>query len=600
MTEASMSKVPVIPENAPFNAEQRLWLNGYLAGLFATVETAGASPGEMSAQSAVPLLILFGSQTGTAEKLARNLAREAKNRGCNPRVVDAASHATIDWKAETNLLVVTSTYGDGDMPDNAQNFWEWLNTEAASALAHLNFSVLALGDTNYPEFCAAGNKIDTRLEQVGAKRIHPRTDCDLDYEAKAKAWMEGLWEKLSNESVVSRQSSVVVVNGQPAATTDYGQLTTDQPPYSKKNPFPARLLVNRRLNGDNSEKETRHYEISLQDSGLTYEAGDALGVVPVNCPELVDDILIALGCDGEEAVPAPDGELSLRKVLGSVFDITRPSSELLQRVAEHNAILRELLAPERKEDLKKWLWGRGVIDLLHQTPKTKFSPAEFVTLLKKLAPRLYSIASSPKAHTGQAHLTVNTVRYEAHGRARKGVGSTFLADRVGDADYLKVFVQHSHGFRPPERGDLPMIMVGPGTGVAPFRGFLHERRATEAKGRNWLFFGEQRAATDFYYRDELEKMLADGHLTKLSTAFSRDQSEKIYVQHRMLENAAELWSWLQDGAHFYVCGDASRMAKDVDVALHQIAENTGGLGKEGAVEFIKKLKADKRYQRDVY
>jgi sulfite reductase (NADPH) flavoprotein alpha-component len=500
-------------------------------------------------------------------------------------------------------LVVTSTYGDGDMPDNAQNFWEWLNTDAASAVAHLNYSVLALGDTNYPEFCAAGNKIDTRLEQLGAKRIHPRTDCDLDYEAKAKEWMDGLWEKVGQASrLFSERASASGKSIEIAIAPAPSERACETPAllYSKKNPFLARLLVNRRLNGDSSEKETRHYEISLQNSGLTYEAGDALGVAPVNCPELVDDILIALGCDGEEAVPAPDGELSLRKTLGSVYDITKPSSELLQRVAEHNTALRELLAPERKDDLKKWLWGRDVIDLLHQTPETKFLPTEFVTLLKKLAPRLYSIASSPKAHTGQAHLTVNTVRYEAHGRSRKGVGSTFLADRVGDADYLKVFVQPSHGFKPPERGDLPMIMVGPGTGVAPFRGFLHERRATEAKGRNWLFFGEQRAATDFYYRDELEKMLADGHLTKLSTAFSRDQTEKIYVQHRMLENAVELWSWLQDGAHFYVCGDASRMAKDVDAALHQIAETTGGLGKDGAVEFVKKLKADKRYQRDVY
>jgi sulfite reductase (NADPH) flavoprotein alpha-component len=238
--------------------------------------------------------------------------------------------------------------------------------------------------------------------------------------------------------------------------------------------------------------------------------------------------------------------------------------------------------------------------VLVENPALRFQAEEFVALLKKLAPRLYSIASSPKAHAGQAHLTVNTVRYQAHGRVRKGVGSTFLADRVGDADYLKVFVQPSHGFKPPENGDLPMIMVGPGTGVAPFRGFLHERRATQAKGRNWLFFGEQRAATDFYYRDELEQMIAHGHLTKLSTAFSRDQADKIYVQHRMLENAAQLWSWFQDGAHFYVCGDAARMAKDVDTALHQIAETAGGLGKDGAVEFVKKLKADRRYQRDVY
>jgi sulfite reductase (NADPH) flavoprotein alpha-component len=589
--------VPFLPENAPFNSRQRLWLNGYLAGLFATsglTAPEGAAAG--SSRPPVPLLILFGSQTGTAEKIARGLSREAKMRGCNPRVMDAAAHASIDWKAETNLLVVTSTYGEGDMPDNAQALWDWLQTDSAGALAHLNFSVLALGDTSYEHFCAAGQKIDARLEQLGAKRIHPRTDCDLDYEASVKTWMDGALEKITQASGPSATEAATALNGSHPAENS----AMANPSYGKQNPFPAQLLASRRLNAEGSEKETRHYEFALEGSGLTYEAGDALGIFPVNCPELVNDVLGALGCDGEEAVSAPGGELSMRKALGTVFDICKPGTELLRRVAAHHAVLRELLTPERREDLKKWLWGRGVIDLLLETPAARFQPAEFVALLKKLAPRLYSIASSPRAHAGQAHLTINTVRYEAHGRARKGVGSTFLADRVGDEDRVNIFVQPSHGFKPPENGDLPMIMVGPGTGVAPFRGFLHERRATAARGRNWLFFGEQRAATDFYYREELEQMLADGHLTKLSTAFSRDQREKIYVQHRMLEHAAELWSWLQEGAHFYVCGDAARMAKDVDAALHKIAATAGGLGDDGAQEFVKQLKAGKRYQRDVY
>ena len=585
-----MNQIPYIPENAPFTARQRLWLNGYLAGLFAAATLDVDAAGTKTAEPAASLLILFGSQTGTAEKIARNVAKEAKSRGCQPRVVDAAAHTTIEWKNETNLLVITSTYGEGDMPDNAQAFWDWLQTEEARSLAHLNFSVLALGDTSYEQFCAAGKKIDARLEQLGARRLHPRTDCDLDYDAPAAAWAAAALANIG-------QASVPLVEAAPQGETPD---VAPRLPFDKKNPFPARLLANRRLNGVGSEKETRHYEIALEDSGLAYEAGDALGIVPVNCPELVNDILDALGCDGEEAVPTPTGDLSLRKALGTVFDVNKPGTELLQRVAAHNPALRELLAPERREDLKKWLWGRGVIDLLLETPAARFQPAEFAALLKKLAPRLYSIASSPKAHAGEVHLTINTVRYEARGRARKGVGSTFLADRVGDAERVKIYVQPSHGFRPPEKADLPMIMVGPGTGVAPFRAFLHERRATAAPGRNWLFFGEQRAATDFYYRDELEQMRADGHLTKLSTAFSRDQADKIYVQHRMLENAGELWSWLQDGAHFYVCGDAARMAKDVDAALHQIAATAGGLGEAGAQEFVKQLKVAKRYQRDVY
>ena len=262
--------------------------------------------------------------------------------------------------------------------------------------------------------------------------------------------------------------------------------------------------------------------------------------------------------------------------------------------------MRDLLAPERKDDLKKWLWGRGVIDLLLENPAVKLPAAEFVALLKPLAPRLYSIASSPKAHAGQVHLTVNIVRYDSFGRARKGLASTFLADRAGGEIPVPVFIQASHGFRLPVDGSVPIIMVGPGTGVAPFRAFLHERRAAAAPGKNWLFFGEQRAAADFYYRDDLEKMFSDGHLTKLSTAFSRDQPGKIYVQHRMLEHATELWSWLQDGAHFYVCGDASRMAKDVDDALHKIIETAGGKSADDAKAYVANLKAEKRYQRDVY
>jgi sulfite reductase (NADPH) flavoprotein alpha-component len=583
-----MNQIPYIPETAPFTARQRLWLNGYLAGLFAA--TTPDIAGHETAEPALPLLVLFGSQTGTAEKIARHVAKEAKARGCQPRVVDAAAHATIEWKTEANLLVVTSTYGDGDMPDNAQAFWDWLQTDDARSLAHLNFSVLALGDASYEHFCAAGKKIDARLEQIGARRIHPRADCDLDYDASATTW-------------TSAVLTIVVKAFAPSLDSMPQAESPGAPPrlpFDSRNPFPARLLANRRLNGPGSEKETRHYEIALEDSGLAYEAGDALGVLPVNCPELVNDLLNTLGCDGEEAVPTPAGEISLRKALGTVFEVNQPGAEFLQRLAAHNQTLRDLLAPERREDLKQWLWGRGVIDLLLETPAARFQPAEFVALLKKLAPRLYSIASSPKAHAGQVHLTVNTVRYESRGRARKGVGSTFLADRVGDTERVKIFVQPSHGFRPPEKADAPMIMVGPGTGVAPFRAFLHERRATAAPGRNWLFFGEQRAASDFYYRDELEQMLADGHLTKLSTAFSRDQTEKIYVQHRLLENARELWSWLLDGAHFYVCGDAARMAKDVDAALHRVIATAGGLGEAGAQEYLKQMKTAKRYQRDVY
>jgi len=574
-----------IPENAPFDASQRLWLNGYMAGLLAGKHFPPAITNG-SAQPTVPLVILFGSQTGTAEKLAKQLAKESKTRGCNGRALEANAHVGIDWSKETNLLIITSTYGDGDMPDNAQAFWDWLQTDAAKALANVNFSVLALGDTNYEQFCAAGKKMDARLEALGARRIHPLEICDLDYETKAKTWSEGALTALAP------------ANGATASPEAAKPAVPDG--YSKTNPFPARLITNRKLNGEGSQKETRHFEISLEGSGLNYEAGDALGVWPSNCPDLVAKILSALGCDGEEAVTTAKGDLPLRSALTSFYDISRPSAELQKLFGERNPAFAALLAPERKEDLKKFLWGRGVIDFLTENPAVKLSPKEFTALLKPLAPRLYSISSSPKAHSGQVHLTINVVRFDGHGRLRKGVASTFLADRVSDGISVPVFIQTSHGFRPPTDGTKPVIMVGPGTGVAPFRGFLHERIATGATGKNWLFFGEQRAATDFYYRDELEKMLANGQLTRLSTAFSRDQAEKIYVQTRILENAAELWAWLEAGAHFYVCGDASRMAKDVDDALHKLIETAGVKSPDEAKAYVAKLKSDKRYQRDVY
>jgi sulfite reductase (NADPH) flavoprotein alpha-component len=592
-----MVELPVIPENAPFSLEQRVWLNGFLAGYFS--RTALPNPATVQpAEPTIPLLILFGSQTGNAQGLAKRIAKEATSCGFNARTVDAAEHATVDWKNESSLFVVTSTYGEGDMPDNAQGFWSWLQTDSANALAHLRFAVLALGDTNYAEFCAAGKKIDTRLEQLGASRIFTRADCDVDYEVTAEQWMAGALAAVRSPSCQSSSPSSASPNLPSVARFPNEK---PAPAFSKANPFPSRLLKNLCLNKAGSAKEVRHFEIDLDGSGLTYEPGDALGVLPINCPALVQNILVQLRCNGEEPVRINETEVPLREALSRYLDITKPSHELLGAVVQraHNCELVPLLEPGRSADLKNWLWGRGVIDALELLSEP-LPAAEFVKLLRKLSPRLYSIASSPKAHPRQVHLTVSAVRYESHGRARKGVASTFLADRAVEADSTRVFVQSSHGFKLPKSGDTSIIMVGPGTGVAPFRAFLEERQVTGAQGKNWLFFGDQKHSTDFLYEEELTKWLRDGHLTRLDLAFSRDQVEKIYVQHRMLGHAAELWSWLQEGAHFYVCGDASRMAKDVDAALHTIAERAGGLDAETAAQFVEKLKTDKRYQRDVY
>ncbi len=601
-----MAGIPYIPSSAPFTPEQRAWLNGYLAGLFADANLGepGATSRSQSAPAkpADPLLVLYGSQSGSAEGLAKKFAKEAATKGFAPRVMELNAAAKLDLTQEARAVIITSTWGDGEPPDNATEFWSHISAEAAPKLANLNYSVLALGDKNYSEFCGAGKKFDERLETLGAKRIHPRVDCDLDYEALAKGWMDSVWPALiatstGSESVASEPANSP--NGpSPAADSPIASTT-----YSRTNPFPARLITNRKLTGVDSGKDTRHFEILLQDSGLTYEVGDALGVMPQNCPALVDEIIRALGCDGEEGVTEPSGkETSLRSALLRNYQITKPGSSLLQLIADKagDEELKSLLEPSRKADLDKFLYGREVIDVLLRCPTAKFAPKEFVGLLAKLQPRLYSIASSPKAHPGEVHLTIAAVRYESHGRARKGVCSTFLADRVEADTPVPVFVQTSHGFRIPADGSKPIIMIGPGTGIAPFRAFLEERRAIGATGKNWLFFGDQKAACDFLYREQLEAMLAEGSLTRLDTAFSRDQAEKIYVQTRMMEQAAELWRWLEDGAHLYVCGDAKRMAKDVDAALHEIIQNAGGKTADEAKAYVAKLKSDKRYQRDVY
>jgi sulfite reductase (NADPH) flavoprotein alpha-component len=371
--------------------------------------------------------------------------------------------------------------------------------------------------------------------------------------------------------------------------------------YSRKNPFPAKLKTNRKLTGEGSAKDTRHFEIDLAGSGLVYEVGDSLGVFPTNNPALVEELLGVLGFSGDEQVPDTAGNpVTIREALTRFYVITEKDKKLLAAIAEKDATAAHFLpmvTPEGRAELEAYVWGREVIDPLLAHPAAKFTPEEFVKCLRKLQPRLYSIASSQKAHTSEVHLTVAAVRYESHGRKREGVCSTFLSDR---AETVPVFVHTAKHFRVPEDLSTHVIMVGPGTGIAPFMAFLQERKVSGATGKNWLFFGDQKASTDFLYREELEAWQNEGVLHKLSTAFSRDQAEKIYVQHRMLEAAEELYSWLEQGAYFYICGDASRMAKDVDTALHQVVEKAGGKSPEEAAAYVEELKKSKRYRKDVY
>ncbi len=571
-----------LPDDAPFTPEQRAWLQDFLSKAL-----AGAAIPSAPAGPAVPATILWGSQTGNAEGLARKLIKRLKKGNFEPESFDMADYDRERLPKEKNLLIITSTYGDGEPPDNAADLYEWILSDEAPQLEGVSYTVLALGDSGYPDFCKCGIDFDERLAALGAKRIVDRVDCDVDFDAEFKQWSEGIIAELAPE--------VQVMPGPVDALdqTDDG--------YSKKHPFPSPILKNYNLNTGGA-KETHHVELSLEGSGLEYQVGDALGLVPANPPEVVDEILANLPFNTDTEVPLPDGsEGPLREALIRHYDIGTINKSMIQKWQERSGspYLRALVEADDRKAYEDFSWGRDLIDLVCDHPADFSDGEDFVGILKKLQPRLYSIASSPNAHPGEVHLCVGIVRYESHGRSRGGICSTYLSDR-SEGENPGVFVHSNKAFRLPESGDTPLIMVGPGTGIAPFRAFLEERKISGAKGGNWLLFGNPHRESDFLYEDELTAFQKEGVLQRLDLAWSRDQKEKVYVQHLMLQNGAELWKWLQDGAAFYVCGDASRMAKDVDAALHSVAEEHGGMSADEAVEFVKQLKKDKRYQRDVY
>ncbi|MBC2606981.1 assimilatory sulfite reductase (NADPH) flavoprotein subunit [Pelagicoccus albus] len=606
-----MSNLPnqIIPADAPFapeqaaalnsvlgavNAEQAAWLKGFFAGLVAGDQGFGQGGGaSVAAGGSAPLTILFGSESGNAEGLADRVKDSASAEGFKCKVLDMADAKLSDLAQAENLLVLVSTWGEGEPPSRASDFYDAIMAEDAVKLDGVNFSVLGLGDSSYAQFNQMGKEFDKRLEALGGTRIYNKVECDVDFEGAYTGWANGAIAKLKEIA-----KPVAVAGSTSAAVA--GPAVAAAPIYGKANPFPAEMLKCINLNGTGSAKETVHVEISLEGSGLTYQPGDALGVVPENASDLIEEFLEAAKIDGRENVSFKE-ELSIpfREVLRKHLDLRTLNTVILKKYAKACDYKKLLKLSEDREKASEWIWGRDVVDLIKEYPSS-LRAGDWVHLLRPLSPRLYSIASSVAAHPNEVHLTVGAVRYESFGRAKKGVCSTFIADMWEEGSTAGIYFHSNKNFKLPADSGTPIIMVGPGTGIAPFRSFIEERAATGAKGENWLFFGDQRYTYDFLYQTEWQDYLKKGVLTKLDLAFSRDQPEKIYVQDRMRENGKELWEWLDKGAYFYVCGDASRMAKDVNQALIDIVAEHGGKSEEDAIAYVKQMTKERRYGRDVY
>lgn len=584
--EQSAQLTPLLTQLSP---EQNLWLSGFLAGRASLAPAAAQST---APAKALAVTVLYGTESGNAEALAGDAQKRLKKAGLKATVKDMADITPADLKEVEYLLIIVSTWGEGDPPERAAEFYEALMGEDAPRLEQTRFTVCGLGDSSYEHFCQMGKAFDERLVALGAGRLGERVDCDVDFEEPFEQWMEaaiGAFKEVSDASAPAVSPAIAV-----AAVSEAHS-------WSKTHPFPATLQDRIQLNGTGSAKETVHLELSLEGSGLTYLPGDALGVRPMNCPAVIDELIRTVGFSPEEEVNRPDGSAGeLRTVLIEELDSTILSKKLIEAYAKvaQNQKLNALL--DNSKELREYTNGREIADLFQDYPAKEFTPQQLAELLRVLPPRLYSIASSLRAHPEEVHLTVGTVRYHSHGKQRKGVASTFLAERAAIGDKVPVYVHANNNFRLPQDLSTPIIMVGPGTGVAPFRAFVEERAALNASGKNWLFFGDQHYTYDFLYQLEWQDYLKDEVLSRLDVAFSRDGREKVYVQQRMRENAREIWNWLEAGAHFYVCGDASRMAKDVNQALIDIVAEQGKMKPAEAKKFVNQLTKDKRYQRDVY
>ncbi|MEX2516269.1 MAG: assimilatory sulfite reductase (NADPH) flavoprotein subunit [Gammaproteobacteria bacterium] len=576
---------------ADLSPEQARWAAGYLAGVHGAL--AASDRPQAATATAAPVTILYGSETGNAEGLAELACQRAEARGLSARVIDMADYKPRELRNERLILIITATHGEGDPPDPAEDFYRFVHGRKAPKLEGAKFAVLALGDSSYEHYCQTGRDFDARLEGLGAQRLIERVDCDVNFEDTAGEWIDRALDAFAEHADAARGDNVVAF-GAPS--------NRPAPTYDRKNPLAAEVLDNTPLTGRGSDKETRHIELSIAESGLAFEPGDVLCLIPKNRPETVLDLTAALGLDASETVVIRNRELALGQALRDECEITLVAPPFVQAYAPltGSGELAALAGEDRRKELMAYARSRQVLDVVLDYPPQSIDAQAFVDALRPLQPREYSIASSYNANPDEVHLTVAVVRGETEHGYREGAASGFLAGRVQPGDTVPVYVRRNKNFKLPADPDAPVIMVGPGTGVAPFRAFLEEREEAAAGGRNWLFFGERRFRTDFLYQIEWQRWLKDGVLTRMDVAFSRDGKHKVYVQDRMRERSRELYEWLEQGAYFYVCGDAERMAPDVHQTLIDIVREEGGHSDEQAAEYVKQLQRDKRYQRDVY
>jgi sulfite reductase (NADPH) flavoprotein alpha-component len=572
---------------------QARWISGYFAGLDAGLargaDAQAPSRADLAIATGAPeaasLTILYGTETGNSRELAKALGAAAETRGLTPRIADMAAYKPRALKDEQNLLIIVGTYGEGDPPQPAMGFFEFVEGARAPRLDQLRFAVLALGDSTYEKYCEAGKRLDRRLEALGATRIADRVDCDLDYDEPAAAWAGAVLDLLATPT---RPTAAAAAFSPPSA-------------HDKRNPFAATVLENIPIVGRASSKETRHLELDLSGSGLTYEPGDAIGIAMCNGPEDVAALLAATGLCGDAAVTVKGEATSLSAALERNVEVCQATPRFIDQWAKlsGSAELNRLREPDRAAERSLFLRAHHVVDIVRRFPVAGIAPDDLLAGLRPLQPRLYSLASSLAAVPDEAHVTLSPVRYSLHGEPRTGVASGLMADRTGQGDTLPVYIHSNPHFRLPA-DDVPIVMIGAGTGVAPYRAFLQEREVRGATGQSWLFFGERNFRSDFLYQTEWQQWLGSGVLGRMDVAFSRDPAGKVYVQHRMLERAAELYAWLEDGAHLYVCGDATAMAPDVHETLIRIVADQGAVGREGAEDYVRGLIAAQRYQRDVY